>query len=294
VKFSIVTPSYRNSEWLKLCIASVSDQEGVEHEHIVQDACSDDGTEQWLPHDSRVRAYIEKDSGMYDAVNRGIRRSNGELVAYLNCDEQYLPGALKKVHDCFEAHPAVDIVISHFVVVDGQGEYICHRYAMPPRWAQAWDRFSISTCALFFRRNLFTERGMWFDTHWRDVADTSWVLSACQQKLTWQVMREFTSAFADTGENMNLKPNALREKAELLRMRPTWVKLLAPFIRTQYRMEFLRSGVFQQGPFDYSIYTRTSPDSRKAIHVPSPTAMWKGRALLARSHKATGSGTNAG
>src|SRR5579871_6498617 len=59
VRFSIITPSFRNSTWLKLCIASVADQ-GVELEHIIQDAGSDDGTLDWLPHDPRVKAFVEK------------------------------------------------------------------------------------------------------------------------------------------------------------------------------------------------------------------------------------------
>src|SRR5471032_2661468 len=75
LKFSVITPSFRNSNWLKLCIASVADQQGVEFEHIVQDSCSDDGTQDWLPRDQRVKAFIEKDQGMYDAVNRGFRRA---------------------------------------------------------------------------------------------------------------------------------------------------------------------------------------------------------------------------
>src|SRR6266567_8816837 len=108
MRFSIITPSYRNSQWLKLCVASVADQEGVEFEHIVQDSCSDDGTQDWLPKDSRVKAFIEKDKGMYDAVNRGFARATGDILAYINCDEQYLPGALKGVHDCFADHPEVD------------------------------------------------------------------------------------------------------------------------------------------------------------------------------------------
>src|SRR5437588_12782934 len=96
VRFSIITPSYRSSRWLKLCVASVADQ-GVELEHIVQDAGSDDGTLDWLPQDKRVKAFVENDQGMYDAVNRGLCRSTGDLLAYLNCDEQYLPGALAAV-----------------------------------------------------------------------------------------------------------------------------------------------------------------------------------------------------
>ena len=112
MKFSIVTPSFRNSRWLKLCIASVANQQGVELDHIVQDSCSDDGTQDWLPHDKRVQAIIEKDGGMYDAVNRGYRRAQGDILAHLNCDEQYLPGALKTVHDYFESHPRVEVVLA--------------------------------------------------------------------------------------------------------------------------------------------------------------------------------------
>src|SRR5689334_24407188 len=114
MRFSIVTPSFRNSEWLKLCIASVADQD-VEHEHIVQDSCSDDGTQEWLPQDKRVSAFIEKDKGMYDAVNRGFRRAKGELLAYLNCDEQYLPDALNKVNAFFARHLEVDVLFADTV-----------------------------------------------------------------------------------------------------------------------------------------------------------------------------------
>src|SRR5438445_797489 len=109
MKFTIVTPSFRNSDWLKLCIASVADQ-GVDLEHIVQDSCSDDATKDWLPKETRVKAFIEKDTGMYDAVNRGFRRAGGDILAYLNCDEQYLPGALKRVGDFFATHPEVEVV----------------------------------------------------------------------------------------------------------------------------------------------------------------------------------------
>src|SRR3569833_700758 len=123
MNFSIITPSFRNSNWLKLCIASVADQTGVTLEHIVQDSCSDDDTENWLPNEGRVKAFIEKDSGMYDAVNRGFRRAQGEILAYLNCDEQYLPGALKRVRDFFEANPNKDKNNTNAIVTNVEGQY---------------------------------------------------------------------------------------------------------------------------------------------------------------------------
>src|SRR5947207_15737324 len=123
MNLSIVTPSFRNSEWLKLCIASVADQEGAAIEHIVHDSVSDDGTLEWLPQDKRVKAFVEKDSGMYDAINRGLARASGEIVAYLNCDEQYLPGTLKAVATFFDEHPRVDAVVADTIVTDTKGDY---------------------------------------------------------------------------------------------------------------------------------------------------------------------------
>src|SRR4051812_15830302 len=116
MKFSIITPSFRNFAWLKLCIASVADQPGAQLELIVQDSCSDDDTRNWLPGDSCVKAFVEKDSGMYDAVNRGCRRAEGDILAYLNCDEQYLPGALKTVAEFFAANADVEAVFADTVV----------------------------------------------------------------------------------------------------------------------------------------------------------------------------------
>ena len=160
MKFSIITPSFRNSAWLKLCIASIADQHGVEVEHIVQDSCSDDGTQDWLPHDPRVKAFIEKDAGMYDAVNRGYRRATGDILAYLNCDEQYLPGALAAVQKFFEENPRVEVALAGSIITDGDGNYICHRQLLPPNPRHIWFRFPFLTSSVFLRRKVITERNL--------------------------------------------------------------------------------------------------------------------------------------
>ena len=184
MKFSIVTPSFRNSDWLKLCIASVADQSGVELEHIVQDSCSDDGTQDWLPHDPRVKAFIEKDGGMYDAVNRGYRRANGDILAYLNCDEQYLPGALKTVHDFFEAHPEIEVALAGHRQRRGQ-QYLCHRHALVPHPHHIWFRFPELTSSVFIRRKVIHERGIFFDTHWRMLGDIHWIMALMKTRCRW-------------------------------------------------------------------------------------------------------------
>ncbi len=277
VKFSVITPSFRNSGWLKLCIASVADQQGVEFEHIVQDSCSDDGTQDWLPQDKRVKAFIEKDGGMYDAVNRGYRRATGDILAYLNCDEQYLPGALKSVHDFFEDHPKIEVALAHSIVTDGDGKYICHRHQMVPHEQGVWFRFPILTCAIFIRRRLIFERGIFFDTKWRDLGDFHWVRTLMKNHVPMKVCDSFTSVFADTGENMNLKPNAIREKTETRAMVPCWARWLKPIWIVHHRLRRLAAGHFSLKPTSYSIYTMQSPERRVTFDVPKPTAVWWNR-----------------
>jgi glycosyltransferase involved in cell wall biosynthesis len=255
----------------------VADQEGVQVEHIVQDACSDDGTQDWLPQDARVKAYIEKDKGMYDAVNRGFRRASGELLAYLNCDEQFLPGALKKVHDFFAAHPDVDVAVADTVVTDGEGNYICHRYSLRPIGFALWVCFPVLTCALFIRRRVVDPMGIYFDTQWRDLGDLFWMMEFKKRKLNIAVLPEFTSVFADTGENMNLKANAVRERQVKWEMAPGWVKFVRYPILVHNRLRLLARGAGTLKPFDYSLYTLASPNRRVTRHAAKPTSFWKGR-----------------
>jgi glycosyltransferase involved in cell wall biosynthesis len=280
MRFSIVTPSFRNSEWLKLCVASVADQQGVECEHIVQDACSDDGTQDWLPHDQRVRAFIEKDSGMYDAINRGYRRAQGEILAHLNCDEEYLPGALREVQAFFEQHPQVEVALAGTIVVDGNGGYMCHRASMVPKASYISIRFPVSTSSLFIRSRVIKERGIFFDTRWRDLGDLHWVLALLRHEVPMAVFDRFTSTFADTGENMNLKPNAIREKSETLAMAPGWTRLVRPALILHHRLRRLSAGHFFLKPTKYSIYTKESPNRRVEFEVHKPTAVWWNRLNL--------------
>jgi len=92
-----------------------------------------------------------------------------------------------------------------------------------------------------------------------------------------KVFDSFTSSFADTGENMNLKPNGIREKVETDRMIPGWVKSLKPAWIVHHRLRRMAAGHFSLKPTSYAIYTRKSPEKRVIIDVPKPTAVWWNR-----------------
>ena len=273
MRFSVITPSFRNSDWLKLCIASVADQ-AVEVEHIVQDAGSDDGTLDWLPGDPRVQAFVERDQGMYDAVNRGLRRAQGDILSYLNCDEQYLPGALQSVQQFFRDNPRVEILFADFVVVDGAGKYLFHRKVQTPLLYHTWvSHLATFTCATFFRRSLIADEGLFFDAGLKDVGDGDWMLRVLRRKTPMAVMRRFTSVFTSTGENM--RPNARRERLALLNSAPLWARRLKPLLVLHHRLRRLMGGIYFQKPFTYALYTSGSPKQRVEQKVDRPNFKWK-------------------
>ena len=275
MRFSIITPSFNPSPWLPLCIASVADQ-GVDGEHIVQDAGSTDGTLEWLRNDGRVKTFVERDGGMYDAVNRGLRRAQGDILAYLNCDEQYLPGCLQRVDAFFRDHPAVDVLFGDVVFVNSNLEYLLHRKVQVPSRHHTWvAHLSTLTCATFFRRTILDKYGLFFDARLRDVGDAEWMLRLLERRIPMAVLRQFTSVFTMTGENMSRKPNAVRETQELHASAPLVARRLKPLLIVHHRVRRLVGGIYFQRPFSYSIYTPSSPDKRVSFEVTRPRSRWR-------------------
>jgi glycosyltransferase involved in cell wall biosynthesis len=274
MRFSVITPSFNRSPWLTLCIASVADQR-VDVEHIVHDAGSTDGTLEWLPEDTRVKAFIEPDRGMYDAINRGLRRAHGDILAYLNCDEQYLPGCLETVDAFFQDHPSVDVLFGDLVVVNADLDYLCHRKVQVPLKYHTWvSHLPVATCAMFFRRPILDDYGLFFDARLRDVGDAEWMLRLLKHPIRMAVLRQFTSVFTMTGENMGAKPNAVREIRELRASAPWLARAFKPVLIAHHRLRRLAGGIYFQRPFSYSIYTHGTPDQRVSFDVthPRPTS----------------------
>jgi glycosyltransferase involved in cell wall biosynthesis len=272
MRFSIITPSFRNGPWLKLCLASVADQ-GVAVEHIVQDAGSDDGTLDWLPSDPRVRAFVEPDGGMYDAINRGLGRAAGDIAAWLNCDEQYLPGALQTVREFFTAHPDVDVVFGDIIMVDADGNYLCHRKVQPPLLGHTWTcHLSTLSCAMFFRRKLVAPlAGFRFDTSYRAGSDGEWMVRLLRAGVRMAALRQFTSVFTQTGANLGRQAEAEAERRRLRDTAPAWMRVLSPAFVLQHRLRRLLDGSYTQAPFSFSLYTLGSEERRVLREVPRPT-----------------------
>lgn len=274
-KISVITPSFSQSAWLKLCVASVADQ-GVEHEHIVQDAGSDDGTLDWLCSDTRVKTFVEKDDGMYDAINRGLRKSTGDILAYLNCDEQHLPGALAAVAEFFRTHPKVEVLFGDAVAVNAAGEYLWHRKMLRPLLWHTWAcHLSTLTCGTFFRRSILDQRGIFFDPRRRIVGDGDWIVRLLQERTPMAELRRFTSVFTLTGDNLSLTEQARAESRAWIASAPTMARVLKPLVVAHHRVRRLFGGIYAQAPFEFALHTQAQPATRVARRVTAPTARWR-------------------
>jgi hypothetical protein len=188
------------------------------------------------------------------------------------------------VGDYFAAHPEIEVALAGTIVVDGRGNYMCHRHAVVPRPWPIWFRFSALTSSVFLRRSVIHERGLFFDTRWRDLGDFHWFRALLKNRVPMAVCDTFTSVFADTGENMNFKPNAIREKIETAGMAPRWVWTLKPVWIAHHRLRRLAAGHFSLKPTSYSIYTFDSPEARVEFDVPKPTAIWWNRLAMKPVH----------
>lgn len=122
-KISIVTPSLNQGRFLQHCLDSVAAQEWPNLEHFVIDGGSTDDTLAILERNRpRLTGFVsEPDQGAADAINKGLARCTGDIVAWLNADDFYLPGALEKVATAWRADPMASFWFGNGVRVDERG-----------------------------------------------------------------------------------------------------------------------------------------------------------------------------
>jgi glycosyltransferase involved in cell wall biosynthesis len=177
---SIVTPTYNRAQLLAWTINSIRNQTYRNLEHIVMDGASTDGTADLLRRAAGtypLEWHAEPDEGMYHAINAGLARSRGEILAYLNSDDLYFPWTIERVVQAFERHPEADFVFGDVLAAD-EATGRLNLYMFPPFHLDYLRRTGfLAQPGVFWRRKAFDAEGP-FDTTLRYVADCDYWMRA--------------------------------------------------------------------------------------------------------------------
>ncbi len=118
---SVITPSFNQARFVERCIRCVLDQQYANFEHLVADNCSTDGTLDVLRRYPHLKWVSEPDEGQSDALNRALGRARGEIIAWLNADDFYLPGTFQLAARELCRDTGVMVIAGAVQVVDADG-----------------------------------------------------------------------------------------------------------------------------------------------------------------------------
>jgi GT2 family glycosyltransferase len=182
---SVVTPSLNQGAFVEATLRSVMRQEYPAVEHIVVDGGSRDGTHDILRrYEGRyaLRWIASEDSGMYEAVNAGLRMARGEIVAYLNTDDLYFPWTVTTIAEFLRLRPDVGVVYGDVMKVDHNTGTEQLVFAPPYSASYLLRLGSLFQPAVFWRRSVLDAIGG-FDERLRYGGDLDFWIRAARSHL---------------------------------------------------------------------------------------------------------------
>jgi glycosyltransferase involved in cell wall biosynthesis len=169
---SIVTPSFNQSQFLEQTIRSVLEQDYPRLEYLIVDGGSTDGSVDVIRrYADRLAWWVsEKDSGQAEAINKGLRRAQGEIVAWLNSDDIYLPGAVSAAVKAFEENPQAGLIFGNVLAIDKTGRTLNLLHYGDWNLADLMAFRIIGQPSVFMRRAVFEQAGL-LDTSYHYLLD---------------------------------------------------------------------------------------------------------------------------
>jgi glycosyltransferase involved in cell wall biosynthesis len=186
---SIVTPSFNQGRFLNETVQSVLSQNYPHIEYMIVDGGStDESVEIIHRYQARLAWWVsEPDHGQTDAINKGFARAHGDILAWINSDDTYQPGAVSEAVNFLEAHPEVGMVYGDANLVDEQGQFLGLFPARQTDYRRLRDGYvHIPQQAAFFRADLWRQVGPLDPTFFFAMDYDLWVRLAKISTLKYQ------------------------------------------------------------------------------------------------------------
>lgn len=187
MKISVIIPAFNSAKTIEDTLKSVIAQNWPDVQIIIQDggSCDDTGAIVQKYPTALAGWRSEQDQGIYDAMNKGISRATGEIVAILNSDDAWLPHTLERVAFVFLRNPDVGIVSGSIEVWEDLpgGAQVVLRSSL----LHMHKGMTVQHPATFVRRNVYERLGL-FNTRYRIGADYDFVLRCLLANVPWIIL----------------------------------------------------------------------------------------------------------
>jgi len=169
---SIITPTYNSEKYIEETIKSVLHQSHKHFEHIIVDGLSTDSTLKILSKYKHLKVFQGKDNNMYEAINKGIKIANGEIIAYLNSDDLYYLNTIENVVKAFKSNPESLMLYGDCTFINSQSQEM-YTYRLPEfnlKIFSAIKRMIVYQQSCFWRKDVHSLIGL-FDESFNYSAD---------------------------------------------------------------------------------------------------------------------------
>lgn len=195
---------------------------------------------------------------MNEAINRGFRRANGDILAWLNCDEQYLPETLDKVRAWFEENPEHDILFGDVILVTPEGTPLSYRHVIQPYSGHIRSCTLPTLSAATFIRRKVIDQGFYLPTEYKAISDAVWVDTLLRKVFRAGILNQPLAIFTQTGVNLGQTDLSYEEfKSWKIKTQSTGF-LRSLYWRSFHRLRKLFMGAYRTWNVSIDIYTAGS------------------------------------
>lgn len=203
--FSLITVVRNAANTIEDCIMSVENQCYRDFEYIVIDSLSDDGTSDLiLKHLGSIDKYVrEKDSGIYDAMNKAIKMSEGKFIGIINADDAYFEDTLKRIHVAIANNPEAEIIYGGVEFLSpGSGSLLVDHTSL------AQTMIAHPSC--FVSKHTYDKLGT-FNASFKIAADYDFMLRAFNAGAVFHNTRETLAKYRPGGASANYRFRSIWE-----------------------------------------------------------------------------------